>query len=157
MDELLLDSTYLLPLFGLKVDLKDFVTGFPLLLDAYSVTYHPLALVEGKRVILKLSRKYPSKKKLLLEAYRKGLRTIQGEKKLKQTVLTNQTIEEVADRLLDVDGVRDYFDRMTYGTAAYNNVLLLTEDEELLKVSKTDRSPRPRKVGNWEKMLLGLR
>ena len=118
MDELLLDSTYLLPVFGLRVDLTDFPTLFPSLLDSYSVMYNPAALIEAKWIILKLGRKTPAKRERLLEAYRAGLRALEPEERLMQTTLTIPGVEEVADMLLGEHGVKDYFDRLTYATAS---------------------------------------
>ena len=152
MDEVLLDTTYILPIFGLKVDLKDFETIFPRLLDSLSVTFNPVALVESKWTVLRLARSAPSKKDILLEAYRVGLKTLKGDHRLKQTALTDETIEETADKLLFQEGLKDYFDRLIYSTAAHMNCSLLTEDEELHKIGGSSRFRRPRRVVNWQKL-----
>lgn len=77
MDELLLDTTYLLPLFGLGVDLRRFESVFPRLLHAYSVIYNPISLVESKWIMLKLIRRRAQNKDSLLQAYRRGLASSQ--------------------------------------------------------------------------------
>ena len=48
MDELLLDTTYVLPIFGLNIELRDFEKTFLKLLKSYSVMYNPISLVEAK-------------------------------------------------------------------------------------------------------------
>lgn len=46
MDSLLLDTTYILPIFGIKVKLKDFEKVFPKLLNERSVMYTPISIVD---------------------------------------------------------------------------------------------------------------
>ena len=157
MDELLLDSTYLLPIFGLKVDLEDFPNLFPFLLDLHSVRYNPAALIEVKWVILSVSKKHPRKKEAFLQAYRTGLRALEGEKRLTQTVLTTQTIETVADDLMERWSVKDYFDRLTYATASYSQATFLTEDSQLLELSRTSQAPKPRATFTWRDITPSLR
>lgn len=155
MDELLLDTAYILPIFGLQTDLKDFERAFPRLLGSHSVSFNPIALVESKWIILKLARRDHSKREILLEAYRVGLKTLGGDRRLRQTALTDDTVEEMADRLL-LEGLRDYFDRLIYATAARMNCSLLTEDEELHKMGESTRLRRPKRVLKWEKLVKEL-
>ncbi len=107
--------------------------------------YNPVSLVEAKWTILRLGRKEPSKKDALLGAYRTGLKVLASDDRLKETPLTSEAVEAVADELLLEDGVMDYFDRVIYGTASERNCALLTEDEELLKLKRSGR-PRPSEV-----------
>lgn len=88
MDELLLDTTYILPLFGLKVNLRDFDTKFPILITKFLASYNPIALVESKWIILKLIKKNPSKREDLLKAYRVGMNALRSDHRLGQTILT---------------------------------------------------------------------
>jgi hypothetical protein len=151
MDELLLDTTYLLPIFGLKVDLEDFEIIFPELLATRSISFNPIALVESKWIVLKLIRKNPSTKNILLEAYRLGLKTLKEDHRLRQTALTDETIEEIADKLYH-EGLKDYFDRLIYATAVRTNSSLLTEDEELHKLGESSHWHRQKRIINWEKL-----
>ena len=50
----LLDTTYFLPLFGIKIKLKDFENIFPKILSNYKVMYNPISFIEAKWIILKL-------------------------------------------------------------------------------------------------------
>ena len=151
-EELVLDTTYLLPIFGIDVRLKGFGELFPRLLASYAVLYNPVSLVEAKWIVLKLSGGDPSRKELLLKAYRLGLRALLSDRRLKQTGLTNPDVEEIADELLLKAGVKDYFDRVIFATAAQQGAILLTEDEELMKIGLTG-IPRPKEVISWEKLI----
>ena len=148
MDKLLLDTTYLLPIFGVRVGLKGFDTMFPLLLDKYSVVYNPISIVEAKWIVLRLSRRQSQERKLILERFREGLKVLLNDERLSQTIITNSDMEEIADRLLLEAGIRDYFDRLIYSTAAYFNAILLTEDESLKGINLEDL-PCPSKVMKW--------
>jgi len=152
MDKLLLDTTYILPIFGVKVSLKNYEEMFPKLLEEYVVLYNPLSLVEAKWIILKLTRRVPSKRNLLLRAYRRGLEALLSDERLKNTILTDIKIEEIADRLLVEIGLKDYFDRMIYATAVYEGAILLTEDEELIRIRK-EGSVSPKEVLRWNEVI----
>jgi len=154
LDELLLDTTYLLPAFGIALQLKGFNDRFPDILKAYSVSYNPISLVEAKWVVLRLSRQRPADRGKLLESYRLGLRVVLTDERLKQTDLTSESVERVADGLLIDEKSGDYFDRTIYGTACSLDCLLLTEDNELLAL-KTKEVPQPRDVLAWKDLLNG--
>ncbi len=152
MDELLLDTTYLLPVFGLSVELKNFDVHLKRLLSTYSTLYNPASLMEAKWITLKLTRRNPVKKEILLKAYRAGIRALIVDERFTQTPLTNDTVESIADELASEDGVKDYFDRLIYGTAAQRNCILLTEDSELRRLKKRRPSSRPKQVLNWDEI-----
>ena len=152
MDELLLDTTYLLPVFGLSVDLRQFESRFPQLLHAYSVIYNPVSLVEAKWITLKLIRRHAPNRDSLLQAYRKGLAVLTTDGRLKQTAMTNARIEETADRLLLKGGLKDYFDRVIYATATDRNCLLLTEDEEIHQLAPPGGSSKLKGIVRWDEI-----
>ena len=111
MDKLVLDTTYLLPIFKIKVKLKYYDSIFPTLTEKYIVLYNPISIIEAKWIVLKLCKKNPSKKTVFLKAFREGLKAL-THSDINQTVLTNSTIEETADNLLLKIGIKDYFDRI---------------------------------------------
>jgi PIN domain nuclease of toxin-antitoxin system len=152
MVELLLDTTYLLPIFGISVGLKNFDKSFGKLLRSYSVHYSPASLVEAKWTVLKLGRKNPERREALFTAYRTGLKVLASDGRLKETALTNEVVEKVADELLTKEDVKDYFDRLIYGTAADRGCALLTEDEKLSKLKRRE-TPRPIQLLTWKHML----
>jgi len=151
MDKLVLDTMYLLPLFGIKIKLKDYDKLFPLLLKNYTVLYNPVSVIEAEWIILKLCKKNPSKKIILLEAFREGLKALLNSN-INQTILTNSTIEKIADDLLLKAEIEDYFDRVIYATATYYHAILLTEDKELLEINHKDL-PRPKKIISWNTVI----
>lgn len=144
--ELILDTTYLLPIFGIGVGLPSYESLFPKLLGELSVRYSPLSLVEAKWISLSLSKKDPSKRDMLLSAYRRGLAAILFDERISATELTGPEVEVVADRLLLKFGLADYFDRMIYATAVVRNVILLTEDADLLRLARSPDAPRPKEA-----------
>jgi len=150
--DLLLDTTYLLPAFGVSMQLERFEERFPKVLKTYSVSYNPISLVEAKWVVLKLARRRGADRVKLLERYRLGLAVLLADERMKQTGLTSEAVERVADGLL-IDGLaKDYFDRTIYGTACATNRLLLTEDEELHALKKKDGVPRPTDILAWKNL-----
>ena len=149
MDELLLDTTYLLPALGIGIELEGFERTFSKVLRDYAVLYNPISLIEGKWIILRMSRKERGDRSRFLERYRVGVGATLRDGRLKQTVVTDERVERVADRLLVENHVRDYFDRTIYGTACARNSFLLTEDKELRGLETVGSEPRPRGVLNW--------
>ncbi len=152
MAELLLDTTYLLPIFGVSVGLKNFDKSFGKLLRSFSLHYNPASMIEAKWTVLKLARTNPEKREALFTAYRTGLKVLAADDRLKETALTNDVVENVADQLLTKEEVKDYFDRLIYGTAADRGCALLTEDERLLKLKRRE-TPRPSEVLAWKNVL----
>jgi len=149
-EELVLDTTYLLPIFGIGVGLEGFDELFPELLSEYAVLYNPVSLVEAKWIVLKLAKREPQKRDKLLERFRIGLEALLSDERLSQTELTNPNVEEVADLLLTRAGVADYFDRLIYATAASRESVLLTEDEELAKAAQRGDLLAPKRVIKWD-------
>jgi len=144
----LLDTTYLLPIFGIDVRLAGFEDKFPKVLEEYDVRYNPISLVEAKWISLRLGR--GANRDKFLEAYRSGLATIFADKRINQTRLTDGAIELIADQLLAEDGVRDYFDRIIYATAAREKSYLLTEDKALLGLKDAKEELAPRSIFSWK-------
>lgn len=147
--ELILDTTYLLPLFGIGVGLARYESLFPRLLEAVRVGYNPVSLVEAKWISLRLARDRPDRRDSLLSAYRRGLAAILSDERISATDLTGPEVEAVADRLLLEFGLSDYFDRVIYATSVVENAILLTEDGELLRLARDRDAPRPREALRW--------
>ncbi len=152
MVKILLDTTYLLPIFRIRVRLERYEEVFPQLLEGYDVLYTPLSLVEAKWVVLSISRGSHSERERYLEAFRRGLKALLHEERLTQTIVTSPEIERVADVLLIKGGIKDYFDRMIYATATFYDAALLTEDERLARLV-VEGAPRPREVLCWRDLL----
>ena len=151
MNRILLDTSYLLPLFGIDVEIDGLKENFPKVLKKFEVYYSPISLIETKFIILRLLKDGIN----LLEDYRVGLDSILAEDLFKPTPLTNSEIEEVADRLLIDKGLKDYFDRMIYATAVVFKLALVTEDRKLTEIA-SNYSLKPPKVYSWKTLQLKL-
>jgi len=148
VEPLLLDTTYLLPVFGIDVGLAKYETRFPEMLDGYDIRYNPVSLLEAEWISLRIGRH--TDRDGFLARYRSGLGAIMADRRMKQTRLTDGTIELIADRLLTDNRLNDYFDRMIYATAAAENSHLLTEDKVLLGLRGAKGGPMPRSVFSWK-------
>lgn len=148
--DLLLDTTYLLPAFGVAVRLKGFEERFPELLETHRVGYNPVSLVEAKWIILRLGRERALERGALLERYRLGLRVVLADDRLRQSSLTSEEVERIADGLLVEHGAKDYFDRLIYGTACASGSVLLTEDDGLLAFRTKKTAPKPSDILAWK-------
>mgnify|MGYP000545347347 CR=1 FL=1 len=151
MDKLLVDTTYLLPIFGIKIKLENFNRLFPEILKKYNVLYNPISIVEAKWIILRLIKKYPIKKEALLSTFRTGLEILQVDNRLSETKLTTPKIEELADKLMEI-GIKDYFDRIIYSTAVYQKAIFLTEDVELKELLNKN-IPKPINIISWKEVI----
>ena len=134
-DELLLDSSYLFPLFGVKLEYKNFESAFPSLSQRYFLRYNPVSLIEAKWYVLRESKRKGKNKgggeDGLLQSYRTGISSLVRDRRIETTTFTNEKREELSDILLSKFHINDYFDRLIYSTAADLNCTLLTEDGSL--------------------------
>jgi PIN domain nuclease of toxin-antitoxin system len=153
VDSLLLDTTYLLPLFGLESGLKNFNYTFRRLLVDYEVRYNPISLLEAKWLVLRVARNKTGQLQTFLNYYRDGLGAIAREDSIRQTPLTDEHVEELSDILLTKADLRDYFDRQIYSTAACSNYLLLTEDDRLHKLFRSRSFQNPKAVIKWKDVI----
>ena len=155
MDKLFLDTTYLLPLLGIGVELRDYREIFPKLHMFYEIYYSPISLIEAKWIIIRYIKKLKDErmKQRLLEEYRVGLDLILKNPDYKSIVFTNGLIEKIADELWR-RGIRDYFDRMIYAASAYCRAILLTEDEELKSIhEEIELMIKPKEVIDWNTLI----
>ena len=152
MNRILLDTSYLLPLFGIDVELDGLKENFTKMLKKFEVYYNTVSLIEVKFIVLRLLKDGIN----LLEDYRIGLNIILAEEDhLKPTSFTNSEIEEVADRLLVDKGLKDYFDRMIYATSVVFKLALVTEDRKLRDLAN-NYPLKPPVVYSWKDLLSKL-
>jgi len=126
---LMLDTTYLLPLFGIDVPLQRYPEVFPKLIAKHEVWYSPLSLVEAKWIIFKARKERCGKKGGISRKVQEGFGVLFAHSRLRQTELTTPQTEYEADELLRK--VSDYFDRMIYATAKQLGLTLISEDRVL--------------------------
>jgi hypothetical protein len=158
MDEktlLFLDSTYLLPIFGVKLEYRNFDSIFAELLEKFEVRYNPVSLIEIKWSVLGMSKKKSAgdDNAALFQSYRTGLAALQRDPRIQSTILTNEKIEEISDRLTHT--IPDYFDRLIYSTAAHFRGNLLSEDSHLggvFRKTVDEDVPRPATIMKWKEL-----
>lgn len=142
----MLDTTYLLPIFGVSTKLEEFDSKFPKIVERFQVLYNETSLIEAKWTVLAFLKreKRVETKKEVLNAYAAGLETLASpEKRLKNiSTLMSAQVERIADALLLSLGVRDYFDRLLYASAAVYGATLLTEDRGLLEIPEKMAAPQ---------------
>jgi hypothetical protein len=147
---LLIDTSYLLPLFGFESTFPTYDEIFPDLLKEYDVKYNPISLIEAKWLVIRTARK--AKGGLLetfLRYYREGIAALGKEDRIHESAFTNENVEELSDRLFIEADLRDYFDRQIYSTAACLNFILLTEDQSLHALARSQITPKPKAVMWW--------
>ncbi|MGI0079740.1 MAG: hypothetical protein ACRECH_08950 [Nitrososphaerales archaeon] len=153
VDSLVLDTIYLLPIFGLESRLPNFNNSFHQLLMDYDVRYNPVSLLEAKWLVLRLAKKKRGELETFLKYYREGIGAIEKEDKIRQTAFTDENVEELSDKVLINAELGDYFDRQIYSTAARLNCLLLTEDAQLHRLYESLNLQRPKGVLKWKDII----
>lgn len=137
---ILLDTTFLLPFFGIDVGLDQFETKFTKIVDKFEVLYNSASLIEAKWIVLGAIKKekQKEKKQKFLDAYVEGLGAIVNPLRRLSPLpdLTSSRIEIVADYILFKYDVNDYFDRLVYASAAVNKAIVLTQDRKLIDIGK---------------------
>ena len=121
--------------------------------NRYSVKYNPVSLIEAKWFILRKARNRKSEgARNLLQSYRRSLLSLERDKRIQSTQLTNEKIEELSNILLAEFAMQDYFDQLIFSTAANLGSILLTEDSVLHEIFKKmdDDSLKPKKTIKWK-------
>lgn len=136
LKKLHLDTTYILPILGVGLTIKNFNEEMENLLKrSFSIQISPLSLVEAKWITIRLYKRDPTLKASLRKKYSVGVDILLKSEKIRLTNLTSKEVEEEANKLEDL-GVTDYFDRMIAATAIKTNATLITEDNSLQEVVK---------------------
>lgn len=137
VEKLLLDTTYLLPVFGIRITVKDYEKGLAGLISSENLFhYSPLSLIESKWILLSLIRRRKLDAQKALSRFVFGLKTIlESGSGFSPTELTSLEIEGEADSLWAA-GLDDYFDRMLVANAKVSGMTFVTEDEELLTLAE---------------------
>ncbi len=128
--KILLDTTYLLPIFGVSVDIKNFSSDFNKVIDESSVQASSLSLLEIKFKILKLSRTIPK----LKERYLEGIKSIHLAKEID---IINFYLPEIEEASIDLyKHHKDVFDCVILATALKYSDILVTEDVVIHSLAK---------------------
>lgn len=126
--KVLLDTTYILPLFGIAIDIPGFEAGFPKLLKKASVAVNSLSILESKWKVLKISDREPK----VLERFSEGLLSLTAAGEIEIIEFHLPRIDVVATSLYSSH--KDYFDCSIASTAILFTDFLLTEDEALISL-----------------------
>ena len=133
MHNVIVDTSYLLPLFG--IDVKTKIKLEEILEEYGKVYYNPISLIEAKWVMYRIVKRGLISLKEARSDYREGLEALLRDRRFIQTQLTSPEVEDIADELEDM-GLKDYFDRLIAATAIVNDFKFLTEDRELIRLLK---------------------
>ena len=157
-EKILFDTTYLLPLLGIKIKgLNEYDKYISEIFDAYDVYYHPISLIESKWELISLKKKMDIEKwENATYRYKQGLNYILKSNKLTQLRFTSAEIEEEVDYLIK-RGYRDYFDLLIFFTAFIENLTLITEDDELKEIPDRFKKYEDVEVINWNKLIKMLK
>ncbi|MGQ4914234.1 MAG: hypothetical protein ACP6IU_05720 [Candidatus Asgardarchaeia archaeon] len=140
--KVMLDTTFLLPLFGIESD-KFTITDFKKLIRTTSklmLFFSPVSLIELKWLILKKIKKADEKLAAsLLSKYNNALFYILYEDYFHELPLLNTQINILEDKLREF-GLTDYFDRIIFSAGLTFCDSLLTEDEQIINIWRSEKA-----------------
>ena len=141
--KVLLDTTYILPLFGIAIDLPGFEAKFPKLLKKASISVNSLSILESKWKALKISEYAPE----VSQSFSEGLLSLTAAGEIEVIQFHLPRIDLVATSLYATH--KDYFDCSIASTAILFTDFLLTEDEALISlVNRLTYDPEVAKARN---------
>lgn len=143
-----LDSSYILPLFGVDIDIKGFRESFRGINFSKAEFYvSTCSFIEIKWIIYHLIKNAPEKKDMLFQDYQEGLIYVTKSKQLELVTFYNIEVDVISNKVRDI-GLTDYFDTIIYATAKVIKACLITEDQELKRISEME--PIKNEVINWK-------
>lgn len=131
--KIFLDTTFLMPLFGLETSINNLSKQFKTIIEDSSLRfmYSPISFIEIKWQIIKLGRQGKDRDKLE-ELFSNTLGTLKYEDVFISVNLDNPTINSISYELQKM-GHSDYFDTVIGASAMITSDILLTEDGKLSK------------------------
>ncbi|HID91052.1 TPA: PIN domain-containing protein [Candidatus Bathyarchaeota archaeon] len=135
-----LDTTYLLPLFGVDIALPNFREEFRRLLRApISIDVSSVSVLEVKG---KVVREIKRGRALLASRFKPGLRSLLLSGRFR-VIEYGVEIDDIVDELIRA-GLDDLFDCVIAATALHGSDLLVTEDEDIAAaIRRTSYRPFP--------------
>jgi len=149
---IVLDTTYILPIFNIEVDVfrkKD----FNILINIRAKKMLPSQLIiEAKWVLYSLIRKGRIRDiNEALKDFNDGLRFLMYRNFLSMVNLLDPEIDLLEGKIYKICRIKDYFDRIILAVAKFYDAILLTEDKDLLNLDVEKYSNLiPRKIMNWK-------
>ena len=157
-NSVMLDTTYVIPLFGIKVNLfEDFKEEFRQLwkngLKRYDVYLPSICLIE---TMFKLLNEYRKKEDMsILERYQLILPTVLNS----PIKIFNPEIDIKSSSIASIirsSGHLDYKDCWIAGSAVSINSILLTEDKELINILKSIPETKKLIIWSWSDLVINI-
>jgi len=126
----LVDTTYLLPIFGIPLKLDGIERRLETLFDNYNIVINSLSLLEAKWKVLKIARKL----KIADDFFREGLIALIHRENVRIINFYLPELDELAMRLYSIH--KDYFDCSIMAAALYFADVFLTEDSTLIELQE---------------------
>ncbi len=150
------DTTYLMPLFGLKTSVQDLNEQFLEILgkDRFTFLYSSVSMIEIKWQVIHLGKKNYDLD-LLEKQFSLALSSLKNDSRYECIDFLNADINDLSYELRKM-GHNDYFDTIIASSALWEAELFITEDDPLKKVSQDymgrKQSPDINKIEilNWE-------
>ena len=148
---IVLDTTYILPLFNIDVDVFGKKDLGLLLKSKVRKLVPPHILIEAKWVLYSLLRRNIIRDfDRAISDFNDGLHIIKHSDTLRLTEYPDLEVDLIESKIYKTVGIGDYFDRVILATSKVYNAILLTEDEELLSLNTENYSELlPRTIINW--------
>lgn len=129
-----LDTTYLMPLFGLDTSIKNLKPQFLELLEKnrYLFHYSPVSIIEIKWQIINLSTSRQKAEKFETQ-FSQALTALKADKRFVVVDFLEARINDFSFELRKL-GHTDYFDTVIAGSAVWETKKFVTEDEPLKQV-----------------------
>jgi len=158
INSIILDTTYVLPLFGIKINLfEDFQEELRQLwkngLKRYEIFLPSTCLIES---MFKLLNEYRKKEDMsILERYQLILPTVLNS----PIKIFNPEFDIKASGIASIirsSGHLDYMDCWIAGSAVSINSILLTEDKELVDLLKIIPETKKLRIWSWNDLIINI-
>jgi len=123
---ILLDTTYILPIFGIPIKIKNFEEKMSYIFTNYRILINSLSILEAKWKAIKLEKQHPDIRNYFYE----GLIALNNWTNTKIISFYRPEIDHLATNFYSLHN--DYFDCSILATAIYFADFFLTEDSILL-------------------------
>ena len=124
MKKILLDTTYILPIFGIDVAIPDLKEKLSLWSKQNNLYINSLSILEAKWKVLKLAKKVPS----LLEFFSEGLFYLTHGSKFEIIPFYSYEVDYIATELHKFH--KDYIDCSILSSAIINSEIFITEEKD---------------------------
>jgi len=124
LKNILLDTTYILPLFGIDVKIPGLKERILLMSEKYNLLINSLSILEAKWKVLKLAKKHPN----IIESFSEGLLFLTHREIFRIIPFYEYDVDLIATELLKFHS--DYFDCSILASAIINADIFITEEKE---------------------------